>query len=330
MKYFITLCITVLFVFNGCSTKEVYTPKQIAGDWDKETSLEDTIVDRAYSAAKLDNDKVLTKQGVAPVIIDEGKRILGESDGWVLSTSIDGNLTMKSLQDVHLSKTFALKHTVAAASVSGNTMAVLFANNDMALYDLATQQLLLKEQGGKVSTTDMRIVDPYFVGDLVIFATLDGKIVIINKKEKKRLRTVIVSSEDNFNNVIYMSMIDNKIIAATAYKILSLSQKEKRVKYDIRCVSDDGKMIYIATKAGRVYALTPDLQVVNKLKLPFAHILGIIPENDKLYLLEKEGYVIEVDKKTFGYKVYESDFNDGFAFVGNKVFYVDDTAITLP
>lgn len=330
MKYFIALCVAFLFVFSGCSTKEVYTPKQVAGDWDKETSLQDTIVDRAYSAAKLDNDKVLTKQGVVPVTIDEDKRILGVSDGWVLSTSIDGNVTMQSLQDADITKTFALKHTVAAASVSGNILAVLFADNNMALYDLTTQQLLLKEQGGKVSTTDMRIVDPYSVGDLVIFATLDGKIVIINKKTKKRLRTVIVSSEDNFNNVIYMNMIDNKIVAATAYKILALSQKEKRVKYDIRCVSDDGKMIYIATKAGRVYALTPDLQVVNKLKLPFAHILGIIPEDDKLYLLEKEGYVIEVDKKTFAYKVYESDFDDGFAFVGNKVFYVDDTAIALP
>lgn len=307
----------------------MYTPEQTAGDWELEKSLEDEIVDRAYSAAKLDNNKVLTKEGVVDVTIDEDKRILGVSDGWVLSVSIDGNLTISSMQESNLTKNLELKNTVAAASISGDTLAVLFADNDMALYDINTQQLLLKEQGGKVSTTDMRIVDPYFMGDLVIFSTLDGKIVIVNKALNKRLRTVIVSSEDNFNNIIYTNLVDNKIIAATGYKILSLSQQEKRVKYDIRCVSDDGKIIYVATKAGRLYALTPDLQVINKLKLPFAHILGIIPQDEKVYLLEKEGYVIEVDKKTFAYKVYESDFDDGFAFVGDKVFYVDDTAIAI-
>lgn len=199
----------------------------------------------------------------------------------------------------------------------------------MALYDIDTKALVLKEQGSKSLAVDMKIVNPYFMKDLVIFSTLDGKIVIINATEKKRLRTVIVSSQDKFNNIIYFNMIDNKIIAATGTKILSLAQKEIRQKYEIRSIVDDGKMLYVATKQGDVISLTPELEVVNKIKFPFAHILGMVSDDEKIYLLEKEEYLIEVDKKTFEYKVYESDFSDGFVFVGDKVFYVDDTKISI-
>lgn len=330
MKFFVYLLVSFLIVLSGCSSKEVYTPKQVAGDWDKESSIEDNIVDRAYSAAKLDNNKVLSKEGVLPVKIAEEKRVLGVSDGWVMSVSIDGNLSMVSQQDPTHKKEFVLNNTVASAAVKDNTLAVLFANNEMALYDLQSKKLLFKEQGGDATTTDMRIEEPYFIDDLVIFPTLDGKIVVVNKEIKARLRSAIISTGENFNNVIYMSMIDNKIIVATRYKILSLSRQERRSKYDVRAMCDDGKTLFVATLGGRIISLTPDLQVIHKLKLPFAHILGMIADGKKLYLLEKEGYMIVVDKDTFDYKVYESDFSDdGFAFVGDKVFYVDDTKISI-
>ncbi|MFT7860215.1 MAG: hypothetical protein ABXS93_04685 [Sulfurimonas sp.] len=330
MKKFLLVSATAVALFlSGCSTKEVYEPKLVTDDWDKEEGIDSELVDRAYNVALLEDRHVLDHKGIKDVEIDEDKRLIAESDGWVLSASIDGNLSLISTNDMNITKYFDLKESIASASVQGETLAVLFANNNMALYDLNSKELLFKEQGGSSLAVDMRIVTPYFLNDLVIFATLDGKVVIVNTKEKKRLRTVIVSSEEKFNNVIYLSMIENKIIAATGSKILSLAQKEIRQKYEVRSITDDGKSIYIATKQGDVLSLTPDLQVINKIKLPFAHILGMISMDDKLYLLEKGEYILEVDKKTFAYKVYESSFSDGFVFVGDKVFYVDDTKILL-
>ncbi|WP_428739222.1 hypothetical protein [Sulfurimonas sp.] len=330
MKNYLFFIVAIAtLVLGGCSTKEVFEPQVVENDWGKKSTIGSDIVDRAYNAALLDNRKVLDKHGIYDINIDEDKRILSVSDGWIISTSIDGNVSLTSTNDHNVTKYFDLKNTVAAASVKDNILAVLFATNDMALYDLNTQELLLKEQGTKALAVDMKIVNPYFMNDLVIFSTLDGKIVIINTTTKKRLRTAIISSADKFNNVIYFNILDNKIIAATGTKILSLAQKETRRKYEIRSIIDDGKLIYLATKQGNVISLTPDLQVVKKAKFPFAHILGMISADDKLYLLEKEGYLIEIQKDTFSYKIYEADIDDGFVFVGDKVFYVDDTQISV-
>lgn len=163
---------------------------------------------------------------------------------------------------------------------------------------------------------------------LVLFPTLDGKIVFVNTKLKKRLRTVIVSSEENFNNVISLNVVENKIIAATSYTILSMAKKEVRVKYEIRNILYDKDAIYIATKQGNIISLTSSLQVNSKVKLPFAHFYAMTQSADKLYILEKEGYMIVLDKKSFDYTVHEVDFDDeGYIFVSGKKFYIDDMKI---
>ena len=314
--------------FSACSTKEVYKPKKVANDWDKISSMNENIVDTSDNVALLEDRRVLTQNGELNVTIPLNQRLIALSDEKIISASIDGNVTIQSTKNSNVEH-LELKKTVAAATVSGNILAVLFANDDIALYDIQSKEILFKEQGGKAIANDMRIVNPFFLNDLVIFSTLDGKVVIVNTKLKKRLRTVIVSSNNYFNNIIYFNLADNKILAATSYKMLSMSQKELRQKYEIRNIVFDGKLIYITTKQGEVIALTPDLQVDSKIKFPFAHFLGMISHKGKLYILEKEGYMIVVDKKSFKYTVHEVDIDDGFVFVGKDLFYVDDKKISL-
>jgi len=287
------------------------------------------IVDRSSNVAFLENNRVLTKSGELNVTIEPSHRIISQSDGWIISASIDGNLTLTAINDTSVKKNFSLENTIASASVEENLLAVLFANDEMALYDIDTKALLFKEQSGKSIVSDMRIVNPYFMNGLVIFSTLDGKIIIVNTKLKKKLRTVIISSSDYFNNVIDFHIVDNKIIAATDSKILSLTKKEIRQKYEIRNIAYDEKVIYITTKQGEVIALTPDLQVISKVKFPFAHFLGLISSGENLYALEKEGYLITINKKTFDYRVQEVDFDDGFVLTGENLFYVNDKKILV-
>jgi len=78
-----------------------------------------------------------------------------------------------------------------------------------------------------------------------------------------------------------------------------------------------------------VISLTPTLQVESKIKFPFAHFLGMISDGDKLYILEKEGYMIVVNKKTFKYSIHEVDLDDGLVFVGKKAFFVDNEKILI-
>jgi len=327
LKSYILLSSFLILLFSACSTKEVYKPKELSTDWDKYGKSGQYIIDTSSNVALLENRKVLSQTETLNVEIEESKRVISQSSAWVLSASIDGNLTLTSENNDSIQEHFELKKTIASASVKDDTLAVLFADNEIALFSVSGKNTLFREQGAKYLAADSRIVNPYFMKGLVLFATLDGKVIIVNENLKKRLRTVIVSSEDNFNNIISLNIVKGKIVAATSYKILSMSKKEIRVKYEIRNIVYDDETIYLSTKQGEVVSLTSELQVNLKVKFPFAHFYGMIGDDENLYLLEKEGYMIVINKSTFDYTVHEVDFDDGFIFVADKLFYVSDELI---
>jgi len=328
-KLLLLLSISISFVFLGCSSKKVFEPKDVKDDWAYYGKANSKIASVASNAAMLETREVLLQDRLLDVKIDESYRLLGSSDGWVLSSTIDGQLKIDFIADETLTKKFNLKKTIAAASIKDDILAVLFANNDMALYSISQNSLLVQVQGTPSIAVDDRIVNPYFMNDLVLFLTLDGKIVIVNSESKKKLRTTIVSTDDNFNNVIYFNVVDNKLIAATSTKILSMAAKEVRVSYEMRDIVHLEKEIFITTKEGEVISLTPDLQLIAKIKFPFAHFLGLIIHNDKLYILEKQGYLIEVSRDLQTHTIYEVDIEDGFVFEADKLFYVKDEYISL-
>ena len=100
--------------------------------------------------------------------------------------------------------------------------------------------------------------------------------------------------------------------------------------YDIRNVVSDSKNIYIATKQGEIISLSSDLTQNAKLKFPFAHLLGVIATDDKVYALEKNGYLIEMPKDLSSYGVYKASVEkDGSVYVEGKKFYSSDEVISL-
>ena len=329
MKKYIFFASLFILLFSACSTKKVFEPENVDNDWSKYGSLDESIIDTSLNVALLEDGSVLTKDGVVHVNIDEKDRVISYSDNWILSATLDGNITLTSVDDKTLKENFSLKKTIAAASVKDDTLAILFADNELALYSISTKKIFFKEQGSESLAVNTKIVNPYFLNDLVVFSTLDGKIIIINAKLKKKLRTVIVSAEDNFNNVIYFKMINNKIVAATGYKILSMSDKEIRAKYEIRNIVYDDKDIFVTTKQGEVVSLTPNLELNAKIKFPFAHFLGMISNGDNLYILEKEGYIIVLNKNMKDYSIYDVDVEEGFIFTTDTAFYNNDEKILV-
>lgn len=316
-------------VFSACSSKEVYKPTNVADNWKYSGSSDVTINGISQDAALVDDRKVLAKGKVIDITVPKSDKLLGYSNGWVLSSDIDGNLTLQNSTGNKSTEKFNLKKSIATASVEDDTLAVLFADNEMALYSISSKSLLLKEQGNAPIVVNSKIVKPYFRDDLVIFSTLDGKVVIINSKTKKKLRTIIVSSEEHFNNIIYFNLLDNKIIAATGHKILSLAKEEIRASYDIRGAVADDKNIFLATKQGEIISLTSELGQNAKLKFPFAHFLGVILSGDKLYVLEKEGYIIEIPKDLLTYTVHKVNIDNGYVYINDKIFFVHDEYISV-
>lgn len=324
MKVYLSIVFFSLLVFSGCSSKEYFQPDVVKDDWDKQEFLDESIIRTTADGAVMDNGKILTKEGVQAYSLPEGYSYIGQSDGWIIASKVNGDLLLRSISDETTEIEMSLKKTVAGATVSGDKIAVLFASNEMALYQISTKELLLKEGGNAPIAVDTRIVNPFFLNELVLYLTLDGKIVIINSDTKQVLRSMLVSSEENFNNVIYFNVIDNVMVAATGYRLFSLAEKERREKYALRDVIFNDEGIWITTKEGEVIALTPSLQLKAKRRYPFAHFLGMIMTDDKLYLLERQGYMIELSKDLATSDVYELNIDDGYVYVGDKAFYVND------
>ena len=324
MKAYFSLIFIALVIFSGCSNKEYFTPETVKGDWDKSSFLDETIIRTTAGGAVLENGQILTKEGLQDYYLPKGYGYIGQSDGWIIASKVNGELLLQSIEDKKTQLLLDLKKTVAGVTVEGDKIAVLFATNEMALYRLSTKELVFKESGNAPVAVDTRIVNPYFLNELVLYLTLDGKVVIINSDTKQVLRSMLVSSEENFNNIIYFNVIDNVMVAATGYRLFSLSEKERREKYEMRDIVFSSEGIWISTKEGEVIALTPSLQLKAKRKYPFAHFLGMILTEDKLYLLERQGYIIELSKDLAESNVYELNIDDGFVYVGNKAFYVND------
>lgn len=326
---YLFLLIIFTLLFSSCSSKEVFKPEQTVGNWKNTGDIENIIIDTNLDGALLENKKIFTNGKIIDIKIDDTNRFISNSDDWIISATIDGVLTLTYISDNDMIEIFNLKKTIATASVKNDILAVLFADNEMALYSISTKELLLKESANAPVVVNSKIVKPYFMNDLVLFSTLDGKVVIINVEQKKKLRSIIVSSEENFNNIIYFNVIEDKLIAATGSKILSFANKEIRVDYEIRDIIYDNQNIFLTTKQGEIVSLTPNLQVNAKIKFSFAHFLGLIAHNDKIYALEKEGYIIELSKDLLKYDIYKVDIEDGYIYIYENTFYINDEFISV-
>ena len=120
------------------------------------------------------------------------------------------------------------------------------------------------------------------------------------------------------------------MIASTGYKLVSLEQGQKQGAYDVRDMKYTKDGIYVATKQGEVDLLTPALTLKAKIKFPFAHFLGMVVTEDRVYLLLRQGYIISLKKDLSSYKIYDVDIDeDSYVYVGKKAFYVDDQYFSL-
>jgi outer membrane protein assembly factor BamB len=330
MKYlWASLSVVSVLLLSGCSQKEVYKPENIKGDWRSAGRLSAPIAQVTQSGAVLSNGNILTKAGEKKQKVPADFRLLNISDGWIITQNNKNDLELIPDDGVSEHVLVDLKRTVASASIQGDVLALLFGNNEMALYSLQTKKMTFKESSNAPIAVDARIANPYFLKDLVVFLSLDGKIVIVNATDKKLLRSIIVGSEEYFNNITYLNVIENNMVASTGNTVLSLSQKENREKYEVRDIAYTEDGVWLTTKQGEVVALSPALQYKAKKKFPFAHFVGISVQNDRVYVLEQGGYMIALSKNLLSYDVYDIDMDHDAVFVGDGKIYFDDRYIEI-
>jgi len=317
----------VSLLFLGCSSKEYFKPDETFDTIDTTDTMQSTIIEISAASATLADGSIITDKGIDLTRFPKDFRFVFKNDEWAIALKTGGELF--AVKDVNESKSLKLSKTIATVALKDDLLAVIFADNELALYEFSSGKLLFKEPASESTVVDMRIANPRFLNELVLFPTLDGKIVIINAEAKELVRTIIVSSEQYFNNIIYFNVVDDTLYAATPSKIYTLGEKEKRVELEARNMVVNKEGVWVATKQGEVVALDHSLNILKRVKFPFAHFLGMVLGEDIVYVAEKEGYIIALKHDLHFNLVYDFDLEDGFFYTSEEGFYYDDVFIKL-
>lgn len=327
MKYLL-ISLTALFLFTGCSSKKYFEPEDVNDELKVEKKdLSDTIKSMNRVGATLEDGTVITQYGVSKFKLPENFDFINlTSEGDVIATNnIDSILIGKN--------EILVKNVVVAASLKDEKLALVYSDNSIELIDINTKKTLFKEYLQSSLANDTRITNPYFMGNLILFPTLNGKVIIVSSLNNESVKNIAVDPKGQFNNIIYLDVIKDSqtLITATPNKIVSISTKEILSKeYEIRDVIVKGDFVYIATIDGQIIKLTSSLVEVAKKKYQYSKI-NALAYTDSLYAIESQGYIINIDEEFVRDEIYEFDFNneDRLIVIDNKVYF-DEDYITLP
>ncbi len=327
MKYLL-ICISAIFLFTACSGKKYFEPEDVSSNIElNKESMSSSITSMNRIGATLEDKRIITNNGISSFELPENFDFLNvTSDGKILATNYINKILIGSQERV-------VKDVVVAASLKDNKLALVYSSNTIELIDIDTNKTLFKEYLPISLANDTRITNPYFMGNLILFPTLNGKVIIVSALTNESVRNISVDPDSEFNNIISLNVIESSqtLIVASPNKVVSISTKEILAKnYEIRDIIVNKEDVYLATIDGQIIKLTPSLEEVANKKYKYAKIHAIA-YSDSLYAVESQGYLINLYQDFTDDKIYKFGFDneERMIAVGNKIYF-DSKYITLP
>lgn len=327
MKYLL-ISLTALFLFTGCSNKKYFEPEDVNDELKVEKKdLSDSIKSMNRIGATLEDGTVITQYGVSKFKLPENFDFINlTNEGDVIATNNKDSVLIGKNE-------ILVKNVVVAAALKDEKLALVYSDNSIELIDINTKKTLYKEYLQSSLANDSRITNPYFMGNLILFPTLNGKVIIVSSLNNESVKNIAVDPKGQFNNIIFLDVLKDSqtLITATPNKIVSISTKEILAKeYEIRDVIVNGEFVYVATIDGQIIKLTSSLVEVAKKKYQYSKI-NALAYTDSLYAIESQGYIINIDEEFVRDEIYEFDFNneDRLIVIDNKIYF-DEDYITLP
>lgn len=319
MKYFLIL-LTSLIIFTGCSSKKYFEVDDTLGDYESNSaSLNDNIKSFNKVGATLDNGEIITKKGVSNFQLPEGFEFINLSEDTVISTNY--------LNKILLNKTeHEFSTGVVAATLKDNILALVFMDNSIALYDINTKNILMKEYYSKSLANDTRIANPYYMGSLILFPTLDGKVIVVSAKSNKVIRTIVVDADSKFNNIIFLDVVNDTLIASSSNKVVSVGAGVVNLKeYNIRDIIAHNQDIFIATIDGQIIKTDISLNIQDRKKYKYAKFYALA-YGSSLYALESQGYLINISNDFKSNKIYDFSFDneENVIAIDNIIYHNDE------
>lgn len=327
MKYILVSLLSV-FLFTACSGKKYFEPEDTSSNIElNEKSIPATIKSFNKIGATLEDNKVITKNGISQNELPEGFEFLNlTEDGRIIATNYIDKILIGNQER-------KVSEVVVSASLRNEKLALIYSNNSMELIDINTNKTLFKEYLPISLANDTRITNPFFMGNLILFPSLNGRVIIVSSVNNEAVRNISVDPDSQFNNIIYIGVIESNqtLIVASPNRVVSISPRDVISKeYDLRDIIVNNNDIYIATIDGQIIKLNATLDQVAKKKYKYAKIHALA-FSDSLYAVESQGFLINIDENFDKDVIYDFSFDneERMIAIGNKIYFGSDY-ITLP
>ena len=324
MKY-VFLSIFTIIIFSACSSKQFYEPNNTSSIEKKILDIPSYITEKNTAGATLDDNRYIDKFGISNKKLKEGFYFVNNVNSDIISANKKGEVYINNT--IHLK----FKSNVISASIKGNLLALIFANNSLALYNIKSKEFKFKQYQKVSYINDIRIAMPLFLNSLVLFPTLDGKVIVVNYTTFTVSKTLNIDADNEVKNIILLKNIADNLIIASSNVILSLSNgKAFKKNFFIQSYTLDDKYIYIATLDGRILKLSSTLDLVHSKKFKFAKFQTITVKNENIYAIESQGFIVNINHDFSKIKVDEISFeNDEKTFSTKNKIYFENKLITF-
>lgn len=319
----------LVFFIVGCSSKKYYEPKKeevTTKNFESKYTGSGTIINMNRLGGTFFDGEIVDEEGIKKLDIkDEKFKFINFQNNQIIASNYKDKLLIGD-------KVINTKNPVIAASIKGNKIAIVYTNNTIELLDFQSETTLFKEYLPLSIANDTRVVNPRFMEKIVLFPTLDGKLLIVSTETNKVLKDIIIDAKGEFNNPIFLNLAGNTLITATASKLLTIHNQTLNTKeYEIRDVIMKDNYIYLATIDGYIIKLDLDLNELAKRKYKYAKFHTLATKDANIYALESQGYLIKLNDDLKDETIYNFEFdNENRVLFLNNRLYFDMEYIELP
>lgn len=330
MKHFYLFIITLIF-FSACGTKrEYYQPTQTEQLPYSSQNVNGKIINFNNNIAQLSNNSFVDSMGnIINFKLDKNYHILNAYLEEIIIADDNGNFKILNLQGEELFS-HKFNESVVSASIDGDDIALVLASNTL-VYANKNLGIRMLQNLGTSYAQDSRYANPYFLNTIIIYPMLNGKLAILNKNTLKVSKEILVSSEEFFNNIIYLHVKNDTMVAATAQKIIVVTpNRTLYLNENIKEVNTNDNEIFILTKDGRILKNDYNLRKIDEVKFQFALFSKSTLYNNSLYIFEKTGYLIKLNTNLKDYIVYPlNEAVDEKSFMVNGKFFYQNKFLQL-
>jgi hypothetical protein len=321
---FYILTVFVIFM-TACSTKQYFEPEETNSYEHTRLDLDSSIIDLNSNGATLENYNFIAEKGIIQNT-QKNLKFLNIIEDTVLAADDNSTIYLKNNENTAL---FNFDKNIISASKSNNLIAFGAIDNSITLYDTDKKQVLFKEYLKSSAINNIKIANPIFLSTVVLYPTLDGKIVIVDLEKKSIVKTINIDPQSDVNNIIFLKEVDNTLIAATSKKLFTFLNGKVNLKdIDVQSIIVNKNNIYVATLDGEISKYDFSLQKTASQKFKFAKI-NALAFGTYLYALESQEFLIRLSEDFKDIKVFDFSFDEEQKVIGidDKIYFDDEYII---